>query len=95
MLKNQKEEAPKLVSSLYCSGLTTEQAGKIYEQFYAKKWQKSYPPLKRYMHERYRFYFTYFKYEREIRGIYTANWIKSLNREYKRVINMRGAMPNP
>ncbi|MDE5588483.1 MAG: IS256 family transposase [Acetatifactor sp.] len=60
------------------------------------RWQKSYPPLKRYRHDRYRFYFTYFKYEREIRGmIYTTNWIERLNRDYKRVINMRGAMPNP
>ena len=32
----------------------------------------------------------------EIRGmIYTTNWIERLNRDYKRVINMRGAMPNP
>ncbi len=63
---------------------------------FIQRWQKSYPPLKRYQHERYRFYFTYFKYEREIRGmIYTTNWIERLNRDYKRVINMRGAMPNP
>ena len=27
--------------------------------------------------------------------IYTTNWIERLNRDYKRVINMRGAMPNP
>ena len=33
VLKTVKEEAQKLVSSLYCSGLTTEQVGKIYEQF--------------------------------------------------------------
>ncbi|MCI7390000.1 transposase [Butyricimonas virosa] len=26
--------------------------------------------------------------------IYTTNWIERLNRDYKRVINMRGAMPN-
>ena len=31
VLKDQEEEAQKLVSSLYCSGLTTEQVGKIYE----------------------------------------------------------------
>jgi len=34
VLKDQEEEAQKLVSSLYCSGLTTEQVDKIYEQFY-------------------------------------------------------------
>ena len=33
-----------------------------------QRWQKSCPPLKRYQNDRYRFYFTYFKYEREIRG---------------------------
>ena len=30
-----------MVSSLYCSGLTTEQVGKIYEQFYGKHYSKS------------------------------------------------------
>ena len=66
-----------------------------FKEFIAR-WQKSYPVLKRYCHDRYRFYFTYFKYEREIRGmIYTTNWIERLNRDYKRVINMRGAMPTP
>ncbi len=29
------------MSSLYCSGLTTEQVGKIYEQFYGKHYSKS------------------------------------------------------
>lgn len=41
ILKDQEEEAQKLVSSLYCSGLTTEQVGKIYEQFYGKHYSKS------------------------------------------------------
>ena len=41
VLKDQEEEAQKLVSSLYCSGLTTEQVGKIYEQFYGKHYSKS------------------------------------------------------
>lgn len=59
------------------------------------KWIKEYPGLKRYKHHRYMFYFTYFKYEREIRGmIYTTNWIERLNRDFKRVLRMRGAMPN-
>lgn len=39
-----------------------------FKEFIAR-WQKSYPVLKRYCHDRYRFYFTYFKYEREIRGM--------------------------
>ena len=27
--------------------------------------------------------------------IYSTNWIERLNRDYKRVLKMRGAMPNP
>lgn len=71
---------------------------KAFENFkeFIERWQKSYPQLKRYHHDRYRLYFTYFKYEKEIRGmIYTTNWIERLNKNYKRVIRMRGAMPNP
>jgi len=41
VLKDQEEEAQKLVSSLYCRGLTTEQVGKIHEQFYGKHCSKS------------------------------------------------------
>ena len=75
--------------------ISPEKAFLKFKEFIAR-WQKSYPVLKRYCHDRYRFYFTYFKYEREIRGmIYTTNWIERLNRDYKRVINMRGTMPNP
>lgn len=60
------------------------------------KWSKSYPPLKRYTGERYFLYFTYFKYEKVIRPmIYTTNWIERLKRDYKRVLAMRAAMPNP
>ena len=73
--------------------ISPEKAFEKFKEFIAR-WQKSYPVLKRYCHDRYRFYFTYFKYEREIRGmIYTTNWIERLNRDYKRGINMRGAMP--
>ena len=41
VLKDQEEEAQRLVSSLYLSGLTTEQVGKIYGQFYGKHYSKS------------------------------------------------------
>lgn len=35
-------------------------------------------------------------FKRKIRGmIYTTNRIERLNRDYKRVISMRGTMPNP
>ena len=51
--------------------------------------------LKRYCHDRYRFYFTYSKYEREIRGmIYTPQTDRKAEQGLQEVINM-GAMPNP
>lgn len=62
---------------------------------FINRWTQFYPSLKRYRHERYRYYFTYFSYEREIRGmIYTTNWIERLNKDFKRVLKMRGVMPN-
>jgi len=43
---------------------------------------------------RYALYFTYLKYAPELRAmIYTTNWIERLNRDYKRVLRMRGALP--
>lgn len=46
--------------------------------------------------ERYRLYFTCFNYDYRMRNmIYTTNWIERLNRDYKRVTKMRGALPNP
>lgn len=47
--------------------ISPEKAFEKFKEFIAR-WQKSYSVLKRYRHDRYRFYFTYFKYEREIRG---------------------------
>jgi len=41
-------------------------------------------------------YFTYLEYPEKIqRMIYSTNWIERLNRDYKRVLKMRGAMPTP
>lgn len=93
--KKQVMEELKQICSPDQWDITLEKAFENFKEF-IQKWQKNYPQLKRYQHERYRFYFTYFKCEREIRDmIYTTNWIERLNRDYKRVINMRGAMPNP
>lgn len=125
------------MSSLYCSGLTTEQVGKIYEQFYGKHYSKSqvsrllntahedvnawlgrkldfrYPIL--YIDATYvltrrddsvsneAYYTVLGVKEDRTREVLTVvnfptesatNWIERLNRDYKRVINMRGAMPN-
>ena len=40
-------------------------------------------------------YFTFLDYAPKFhRMIYTTNWIKRLNRSYKRTLSMRGAMPS-
>jgi len=54
-----------------------------------------YPALKKMKSQRYRYYFTYVKYDYRIRSmLYTTNWIERLNRDYKRTTRMRGALPN-
>lgn len=55
---------------------------------------RKYPRLKRFKETRNIGYFTYLEYPRDIqRMIYSTNWIERLNRDYKRVLKMRGAMP--
>ena len=44
---------------------------------------------------RYRLYFTYLTYARAARRMLsTTNWVERLNRDYRRVLSMRGALPN-
>ena len=63
---------------------------------FVEKWVKSYPSLKSFKNERNTAYFTYLNYPASIqRMIYSTNWIERLNRDYKRVLKMRGAMPSP
>lgn len=60
------------------------------------KWLKKYPSFKAYQKPRYQLYFNYLNYEVGIRRmIYTTNWIERLNRNYKRTLRMRNAMPSP
>jgi len=57
--------------------------------------KNKYPVLQRMSGERYRYYFTYLKYDYRIRPmVYTTNWVERLNRDYKRTLRMRGALPN-
>ena len=43
----------------------------------------------------YRYYFTYLNYDPRIQSmIYTTNWIERLNRDFRRVLRMRSAMPD-
>ncbi|WP_025839471.1 transposase, partial [Porphyromonas cangingivalis] len=40
-------------------------------------------------------YFTYLRYPEEVRRmIYSTNWVERLNRNYKRTLRMRGALPS-
>ena len=61
------------------------------------KWGKHYPKIsKKLTSERIKYYFTYLNYQHSIQSmIYTTNWIERLNKEFKRVINIRNSMPNP
>ena len=64
-------------------------------QKFIDKWESKYPALKSYRNARNSYYFTYTQYPGTIqRMIYSTNWIERLNRDYKRVLKMRGAMPS-
>ncbi len=62
-----------------------------------KKWEKHYPKISdKLISKRIGYYFTYLKYQYSIQSmIYTTNWIERLNKEFKRIINIRNSMPNP
>jgi transposase-like protein len=76
-------------------GDTTEQ-GIIRFHYFVDKWIKKYPSLKIYKNLRYHLYFNYLAYDVGFRRlIYTTNWIERLNRNYKRTLRMRSAMPSP
>ncbi|MDD4673940.1 MAG: transposase [Bacteroidales bacterium] len=43
----------------------------------------------------YKDYFTYLDFHPQIQSmIYTTNWIERLNKDFRRVLKMRGAIPN-
>ena len=63
---------------------------------FVEKYKGKYPSLKSFSNQRNIAYFTYLNYPSSIqRMIYSTNWIERLNRDYKRVLKMRGAMPSP
>ena len=66
--KKQVMEELKQICSFDQRDISSEKAVEDFKQFILRG-QKSYPPLKRYNHDKYRFYFIYFKYKREIRGM--------------------------
>ncbi|MEB3800114.1 IS256 family transposase [Flavobacterium columnare] len=62
---------------------------------FVQKRKSKYPSIKSFKNERNIAYFTYLDYPPQIqRMVYSTNWIERLNRDYKRVLKMRGAMPN-
>jgi transposase-like protein len=60
------------------------------------KWGKDYRSIKKMGNDlTYKYYFTYLNYHPKIQSmIYTTNWIERLNRDFRRVLRMRGAMPS-
>ncbi|MCW2121144.1 IS256 family transposase [Flavobacterium sp. 7A] len=63
---------------------------------FVEKHKKSSPSLKSFSNERNTAYFTYLNYPITIqRMIYSTNWIERLNRDYKSILKMRGAIPSP
>ena len=74
----------------------TPEKGWIAWQNLCKKWGKDYRSIKRMAEDPgYRYYFTYLNYHYRIQAmIYTTNWIERLQRDFRRVLRMRGAMPN-
>jgi transposase-like protein len=75
---------------------TQEQGWEAFKTF-TEKWGTKYPSLKTMGNNQwYRKHFTYLGFDPRIQKmIYTTNWIERLNRDYKRVTRMRGALPSP
>jgi putative transposase len=61
-----------------------------------QKWGKDYRSIKRMGEDiSYKYYFTYLQFHPRIQSmVYTTNWIERLNKDFRRVLKMRGAMPN-
>ena len=74
---------------------TVEQAWGAWQQF-CSKWGRYYRNIKRRGEDSsYKAYFTYLNYDYRIQSmIYTTNWIERLQKDFRRVTRMRGAMPN-
>ena len=65
-------------------------------QAFCDKWGRYYRSFKRRRDDiSYKLYFTYLNYDHRIQSmIYTTNWIERLQKDFRRVTRMRGAMPN-
>lgn len=94
-----KKEVAEDLSEVFLTEEKGDSPRKGWERFeaFCGKWAKRYPIIgKMAKDNHYQKFFTYLGYHRKIRRyIHTTNWIERLNRDYKRVLRMRGAMPNP
>lgn len=63
---------------------------------FVEKWSRLYPGLKKYQEQNAMiFYFTYLQFDWKIRSmIYTTNWIERLNKDFRRTLKIRNAMPS-
>ena len=61
-----------------------------------RKWGSDYRSIRNMLEQiDYKDYFTYLDFHPQIQSmIYTTNWIERLNKDFRRVLKMRGAMPN-
>ena len=61
-----------------------------------RKWVSDYRGIKNMLEQNdYKDYFTYLDFHPQIQSmIYTTNWIERLNKDFRRVLRMHGAMPN-
>jgi putative transposase len=64
-------------------------------QQFCTQWQKPYPAMvKKLQQTQLDYYTTYLQFNPQIRRmIYTTNWIERLNRDFRRTLKIRGAMP--
>ena len=84
----------KEVLSIESSGVSSASQYAEFQQF-IERWSKKFPSFRRYKNPRNMLYFTFLDYPCAFRRmLYTTNWIERLNRNYKRTLRMRGAMPN-
>lgn len=97
----KKSDKPKIIEEMKQIFRTSDQyytPQKAWSDWkcFLEQWGVKYASIKRRQgNERYRHYFTYLQFDSRIQNmIYTTNWIERLNRDYKRVTRMRGALPD-
>jgi transposase-like protein len=93
-----KQELSQDLSSVFRVGQPDygrEQAWMRWEGL-CRKWGSDYRSIKNMLDQiDYKDYFTYLDFHPQIQSmIYTTNWIERLNKDFRRVLRMRGAMPN-